>query len=188
MTATRHPDDFYSTPPYVTRAILPYLPRAGHVLDPCAGTGAILSELVTEGVDPRNLYAIELNEARAAECRSKFVRGCDVVDSLISDWRPRPDLVITNPPFKLATEFVRKALEESASGATVAMLLRLSFMESMERHGLHVEHPSDVFVFSRRPVFRTDGGKKTDTTTVAWFVWGPGRGGRWTVLGDKAVV
>lgn len=49
MTATgrsdvRHPDDFYRTPAWLTRAVLPHLdlPAHSHVLDPACGDGAIL--------------------------------------------------------------------------------------------------------------------------------------------------
>ncbi len=42
------------------------------------------------------------------------------------------------------------------------------------------EFPCDVFVLSRRPSFLGNG--MTDSSAYAWFVWGPGRGGRWSLL------
>jgi hypothetical protein len=38
----------------------------------------------------------------------------------------------------------------------------------------------DVYVLSKRPSFSGNG--KTDATAYAWFLFGPGRGGRWQVL------
>ena len=86
-------------------------------------------------------------------------------------------MIITNPPFYLAEQFVRKSL---SCATHVAMLLRLAFLETRKREALHEEFPSDVYVLSRRPSFMSNGA--TDSCAYAWFVWGPGRGNRWEIL------
>ncbi len=175
---TRHPDDFYATPPWVTRAILPHLPRVSVVLDPCCGEGAILDVFAERGAGGGvvDLRGIELDATRALAARS----GASVVcaDALAMRWRPA-QLVVMNPPFSLASEFVAKALTDGC-GVTVAAFLRLAFMESQGRADFHRKHPSDVYVLSQRPSFTPDG--KTDQWAYGWFVWGPGRGGRWSIL------
>ena len=124
---------------------------------------------------------IELDPARAETAR-EFVDQVFCGDALAVEW-PEADIAIFNPPFTHAREFAWKAIDWRAldQRRTVAMLARLTFAESKARRELHQEHPSDVYVLSERPRFRGDT-KGTDSVTCAWFVWGPGRGGRWWVL------
>ena len=56
------------------------------------------------------------------------------------------------------------------------MLLPLAFVCSEERRQFNREHPADIYILQKRPSFT---GKGSDLTDVAWYVWGPGRGGRW---------
>lgn len=164
----RQNDDFYSTPAWVTQALLPRLALTHDgpwrdVLDPCCGDGAILDCFGNELT-----VGIELDEARAVAAHAKG-HLITVADALIEPW-PVVQLIITNPPFSLAEEFVRRAIGFAAeSGATVAMLLRLAFLESSGRAPLHREFPSDVYPLSSRPSFTPDG--KTDSCAYAWFVW-----------------
>lgn len=216
--------DFYPTPHWVTRAILPHLPPFWRVLDPCAGDGAMLDAIGESRVEHRggirfsdingvSLRGFELHEERAAAAVRKGYQ-VDRRDSLstVIDWGPF-DLAILNPPYSLAEDFVRRAIfEAKPQRATVAALLRLGFLESRERVAFHREHPADVFIFASRPSFidpqawrpcpRCIGGTKpreekctrcagktqikggSDSTAYAWFVFGPGRGGRWAVLDD----
>lgn len=165
--------DHYPTPPEVVQAILPFLPVSGPVLDPCCGGGDILEHFAAPG------YGIEIDPGRAALASGRGHRVA-VGDALQMSW-PSIDLLVMNVPFTHALEFARKAMEWRALRRTVAMLARLTFLESAERAGFHREFPSDVYVLSRRPRFRGDT-NGTDSVTAAWFVWGPGRGGRWSVL------
>ncbi len=174
---TRAALDYYPTPSWCVRAVAPYLPAARSALDPACGIGEILNAL-----DVEERLGIELDEERA---RAASGVGCVVLNgnALEHVWRPA-DLIVMNPPFASASAFVRKALEVRTPRVTVAALLRLTFLESQERRALHQENPSDVFVLSERPKFRagSNGKPGTDSVTCAWFVWGPGRGGRWSVL------
>jgi hypothetical protein len=162
----RRPDDFYSTPPWCTRAILAHL-QPGTVLDPCAGTGAVLDVVREEWGVPT--LAIEVDAARKIPAAHVVARH----NALGPEPWPRADLVVTNPPYRGALAFVRRALLE-CSGDCV-FLLRLNFLASLGRAPFHHKHPCDVFVLPRRPSFVHGG---TDATDYAWMVWGPGRGGR----------
>lgn len=169
--------DFYETPAWCVEAIAPHLPRVC-ALDPACGDGAILSALIASGWDGGMLDGIEFDGARAA---AAFAQGFAVEagDALTMDWN-EPALVVMNPPFSQAEAFVRKALAETEPArGTVAALLRLAFLEGKSRAELHRERPSDVYVLSRRPSFT---GGSTDSCAYAWFAWGPGRGGRWSVI------
>jgi hypothetical protein len=84
-------------------------------------------------------------------------------------------VVITNPPYNQALEFVETSMRW---GRIVVMLLRLNWIASAKRHAFVRDHPPDVYVLPNRPSFT---GKGTDATEYAWFVWGMG-GGRIEVL------
>ena len=168
----RHPDDFYATPGWAVRAILPYLPHVS-AFDPCAGDGAIVAEMCDAGW---SCAGVELDFVRASVALDK--RGVEIVcgDGLarISDPDVALPLVVMNPPYRCADEWVRKAVNY---GRTVAALLRLNFLGTQGRAELFaaVGIP-DTYVLSKRPSFLANGA--TEATEYAWFVWGPGRGGR----------
>lgn len=164
---SRHADDFYATPGWCTSALLHQLvirPNLA-VLEPAAGEGAIVRELLKLGV-PLNITAVELDPKRStivgALCRTHrtdFLR-----------WAPQDkfDLIITNPPFAMSMEFVEASLRLLGADGVCAMLLRLNWLASMKRARFLQTYCPDVFVLPRRPSF-TGGG--TDATDYGWFVW-----------------
>lgn len=189
----RRPDDFYSTPAWCVRAILPELPNEGILFDPCAGDGAILAA-VREEQPSRVLLGLELSATRVmrAGLRSLPVIEGDALDE--QTWKgtcgSNLRVVLTNPPYSLAEEFLCRALDEFGFApdgmlrGTVCLLLRLNWLASQSRAWLHKKHPSDVFVLPRRPSFVNG---RTDATEYGWFVWGPGRGGHWRILDVEGI-
>lgn len=184
MSATRKPraergTDFFATPGWCVRALLPHLPAVASVCDPCAGGAAILTELAPS---IPSAWGIEIDPAVSVGHRFDVVIRDALGDA---PWlapygsEDRAQLVVMNPPFLHAQAFVERALAEVAPGGTVAALLRLGFLEGKARAALHEARPADVFVLASRPSFT---GKGTDASAYAWFVWGPGRGGRWSIL------
>jgi hypothetical protein len=180
----RHPDDFYATPPWCTDAILPHLPTGGVILEPSCGDGAILARLAASAAPSRlHLVGVELHPGRAEQARGR-VLGAYIMEGdfltrgeEIAALYPDLCLIIGNPPFSLAMSFVEAALRLAApTRATVAMLLRLAFLESIERQAFHAVHAADLYPLAKRPSFTGEG---TDSAAYAWWVWGPGRGGRW---------
>ena len=178
-----NPHDFFPTPPGVTRAFIDACPLPdGLWCEPAVGDGHIIN-----AVGPREGWATFDIRPVTVPTLSDYHRQ---LDFLTLDPSARFNVIITNPPFYLAEEFVRKAL---TCADHVAMLLRLAFLESRKREAFHEAHPADVYVLSRRPSFVANGA--TDSCAYGWFVWGPGRGGRWSILrtpetrkprGDKA--
>lgn len=171
----RRDKDNYVTPAWVTSALLENVigavSTARNFLEPCAGNGAILREM--EGrwcMRGSRFTAVEIRE----EERENLLELADEVH--IADfltWKPtdKYDLIITNPPFSIAKQVAEKCLEIAGDEATVALLLRLSFLASQERHAFWQQHPlSELLVLSARPSF-TGGG--TDNSEYAWYVWRP---------------
>ncbi len=210
--AVRDARDFYRTPAWSVRAILPFLPTSGTIMEPGCGDGAILEALIDAGVPRSRLYAVELDPGLAADCEERTGIEVEVADFL-REPMPGAGLVIGNPPFGIAQEFVEKALEiVDPTKGTVCMLLRLNWFGGGERAPFHRAAPADLYVLPRRPSFcasitckkkcgwqisiavDADKPKKcaacgeavtvttTDATEYCWAVWRPGGGGRWFVL------
>jgi hypothetical protein len=94
--------------------------------------------------------------------------------------------IVTNPPYKHALEFVKKANSLCAPNyRKVAMLLRLQFLEGIER-GEYFEHhpPTLVMPFSRRIKCYQGGKKDTSSPAMAfaWFIWDHSIEGRQTLI------
>ena len=81
--------------------------------------------------------------------------------------------IITNPPYKFATEFVLKALE--LTNRKVAMFLKIQFLESQKRWDkLFSKYPpSVVYVFVKRiKCYKNDvRDNKSSAVCYAWFIW-----------------
>lgn len=148
----RQPDDFYATPEWCTAAILRELGSArGALLDPACGEGAILEVARKLGHAP---IGIELDAVRAGRAREQgsFVSCADAL--AVETWPAAADVIVMNPPFALAMDFVSRALAEARpKGLDVAALLRLPWLASKGRSAFHRANPSDVYVLSTRPEF-----------------------------------
>lgn len=86
--------------------------------------------------------------------------------------------IITNPPYKYALEFVKKALNSVQDGHKVAMFLKLQFLEGKERKQFFLENPPKiVYVSSSRLKCAINGDFKDikfSAVSYAWFVWEKG--------------
>lgn len=154
-------DHFYPTPPNAVRALLRVERFQGAIWEPACGDGAISNVPIENG-----------HEVISTDLVARGF-GLPGVDFLMETKSMAPN-IITNPPYKLATEFVEHALK-LASGK-VAMLLRLAFLEGKRRKAMFDSSPlARVWVFSER--IRMQKGRqatKSDTggmIAYAWFVW-----------------
>jgi len=160
------PDDF-PTPPWATRALIE------HVL---GGKSAVASQTCLEPACGAGHMARPLKECfRDVECADAYEYGYGRKrDFLAYPYETNSvDWVITNPPFRLAEEFVLRALRVARNG--VAILARTVFLESVGRHNrIFRETPPSVFAqfVERVPMVRgrLDGTAST-ATGYAWFVW-----------------
>ena len=142
----RNKYDYYPTPEWCYENLPIDWSQFEVALEPAAGDGRIVNFLQNKGI---TMDYCELQE------------GIDFFE-----WRGEYDLVITNPPFSLAQEFIEHALSMST---TVVMLLRINFLGSQKRYDFWNQFPPDgMFILSKRPSFT---GKGTDATDYAWFVW-----------------
>lgn len=171
-SGVRRKGDFYPTPAWVTELIVPQIPAGVRVLDAGSGDGAISDVMSNHDID---VVCVEIDEDLARLCALKHQTFTG--DFLSNRWHCHA--IVMNPPFSLAEEFVRHSLDLVGKTGTVIALLRLGFLESKKRSSFHRQFPSDIYVLDKRPSFVGGG---TDQCAYCWAVWGPGRGGRWTVL------
>lgn len=165
VEAADSPDDF-PTPPWATRALLEHVIGSDGLqsltcLEPACGAGhmaKVLKEYFGE-----------------VQCSDAYNYGYAPVRDFLSypyetnavDW------VITNPPFRLAEDFVHRSFSVARLG--VAMLVRTVFLESVGRYTrLFQRHPPAKFAqfVERVPMVKGRLDEKASTATgYAWLVW-----------------
>jgi hypothetical protein len=165
--------DFYPTPKWCVARLMEkmsFFPSDQIWLEPCAGNGAIIKAI-------KELYPSDSDTWKAIELQSRFepeLRALTenvIIGDYLASEPGKVDVIITNPPFSLAFEIIKKALESKPR--VVCMLLRLNFLGSKERSSFMREHTPDVYVLPNRPSFT---GKGTDSIEYAWFVWSEDNG------------
>lgn len=178
IIAGKRPEaDVYPTPDWAVEKILGaalFPPREGwiRILDPGAGSG-VWGAIASNRLLKTDVWGVEL---RNLEQPAEFDSWIACRDFL--DWTPlyntRFDLVIGNPPYSLAEEFIRHSFDLLAPGGQIVFLLRLAFLEGQARaKGLWTEHPPErVLVLPKRPSFSGNG--KTDAIAYAAFYWRDG--------------
>lgn len=168
----RDEHDFYPTPIELCRAainLIPahfVMPNQPQILDPGCGNG-VWGRAIAERYPSAYITGVELRDVPMPNEYHELHRG-DFLDLYIPG---RYDLVIGNPPYKFAEQFIRKSFDLLHGPGIVLMLLRLAFLEGQARtKGLWAEHPPRrVAVLGRRPSFTGDG--KTDATAYALYLW-----------------
>jgi len=165
----RSPADYYATPEWCVRRLLEEVPLpGGRWLEPAAGDGAIIraarrNDVVWTAWEIRNTEATSLH---ACVSGGDVHIGDFVEATNKGSLSGRPfDVAITNPPFRLAQDFIDGCC---ACANTVVMLLRLNYLASKSRWQFMRSHTPDVYVLPNRPSFT---GGKTDSIEYAWFVW-----------------
>jgi hypothetical protein len=164
----RHPHaerglDLYETPDVAVEALLRVEKIRQLIWEPAAGKGAIVHVLRNHG---HRVIASDINDYGVG-----FPGG---IDFLMERRAPDGvDTILTNPPYKLANEFVARALKLAP---LVIMLLRLAFLESERRcHILEDCGLARVHVFRKRlPMMHRSnwqGPKANSGMAFAWFVW-----------------
>ena len=166
----RHPlkeigNSLYETPPEAVHALLKAENLPEVVWEPACGPGSIVRVLRATG---RQVYATDLVDY---ESRDQDEAGWDF---LLERQLPiGVQAIVTNPPFKNASAFARKAIELCPR---VCMLMRLAFLEGIGRSDiLDGGKLARVLVFKDRlPLMHRsgwDGNRSTNAIAFAWFIW-----------------
>ena len=158
-------DDF-PTPPWATRALCSWLRDQGHEIEglvcrePAANRGHM--------VKPLSEYFYQVEGADAYD----YGAGFPVQDYLFGALPSPVDWTITNPPFRLAEQFIERAL---ATSGGVAMIVRAAFLEGQGRYErlFSKTPPSHVLQFTERVVMHKGrlAPEGSTATAYAWLVW-----------------
>jgi len=173
----RHPHaerglDLYETPPVAVEALLRVEQLPHCIWEPAAGRGAIVNVLRKHG------HAVIASDIHDYGFPLDFVG-----DFLQAQALTGCDCIVTNPPYKIAAQFVEHALKLSP---LVIMLHRLAFMESERRCPiLEGAGLARIHVFRKRlPMMHRDqwaGRKANSGMAFAWFVWDRAHQGHTTI-------
>jgi hypothetical protein len=152
-------DDFYPTPGWATEALLSVEDFAGTILEPACGDGAISKVLLAHGYEVVSSDLVD---------RGYGIRG----DFLTL--KERVSTIVTNPPFTLAGEFIKKA--KTLTSRKFCFFLKIQFLEGVGRLEMFRDEKfplARVHVFSSRVTLRKNGVEKgaSGTMCFAWFVW-----------------
>lgn len=157
--------DAYFTPIEAVTSLLQIegacLPRS--LWEPAAGDGAIVRPLRDAGY---RVFASDIADYGLEDCQAG-------VDYLTARRPANVEGIVTNPPYKLAVRFARKAMREAPY---LALLLRTNFLESTNRLPFFREHePARIWISARRlPMMHRlgwSGPRAPSNTCFAWFVW-----------------
>lgn len=155
-TAGRKAGDFYQTPPEATIALLDFLkiPKGVTIWECACGSGEMSKTIEAGG------YHVISSDI---EDRGFGIHGID----FITHQQERPfDWIITNPPFVLAEQFIKRAWEY---GKPFAFLLKCQFWNAARRAHLFEEcKPSYILPLTWRLDFAGGGNPLMDT---GWTVW-----------------
>ena len=119
-----------------------------------------------------NYYRVPLEHIRTIDIREDSLADTKCY-YLITPLDYQQHLIITNPPFNKALEFIQKALSEVEDDGYVIMLLLLNFLETKARKEFFDKYmPEYIFVHHKRMSFIKGGG--TDSIAYAHYVWRKG--------------
>lgn len=157
----------FPTPPWATRALLEQMfvsqldARRFICREPAANRGHMVKPL-------REWFGC----VDAADIHN-YGAGFPQADYLFGPEPPPVDWTITNPPFRLAEQFIERALATSRIG--VAVIVRSAFLEGVGRHSrlFSVTPPCRVLQFTERVVMHKGklSAKGSTATAYCWLVW-----------------
>lgn len=159
-------DDF-PTPPWATRALCEFLQDIGEPLadrscrEPAANRGHMVKPLA------EYFGSIEASDIH------DYGAGYSVNDYLFGTLPDAIDWTITNPPFRLAEQFIERALATSRVGC--AVIVRAAFLEGVGRYQrlYALRKPGYVLQFTERVVMHRGklSANGSTATAYAWLIW-----------------
>ena len=162
-------DDF-PTPPWATRALCEWLVRNQSLdmfvcREPTANRGHMVKPLT------EYFACVDASDVH------DYGAGFALQDYLFGPVPARTDWTIFNPPFRLAEQFIERAILSSKQGC--AAIVRAAFLEGQGRYArlFSVTPPSHVLQFTERVVMHKGrlAPEGSTATAYAWLVWMGGR-------------
>lgn len=173
----REPNDFYATDPIAVDKLVGSIGFIQSVVWECAcGTGCLSERLkqYCHGVVSTDVIDRGYGQVQDFLLAKEMPSGCSCI--------------ITNPPYKLATEFILHALSLLPDGGRFIMFLKTTFLEGEKRHRLLFSKypPQRILQFSKRVLCAKNADfqkmrKVGSAVSYAWFVLEKGYKGETTI-------
>lgn len=173
----REPNDFYATDPIAVDKLVWSIGFIPSVVWECAcGTGCLSERLkqYCHGVVSTDAIDRGYGQVQDFLLAKEMPSGCSCI--------------ITNPPYKLATEFILHALSLLPDGGRCIMFLKTTFLEVEKLHRLLFSKypPQLILQFSKRVLCAKNAEfqkmrKVGSAVSYAWFVWEKGYKGETTI-------
>lgn len=174
MGASNHTDkereqnDYYATEPKAAKLLLEVEKFSPNIWECACGEGHLSKVFEDDG------YIVKSTDLIYRGYGTDNIDFLEQTDVFNGD-------IITNPPYKYASEFIYKALDLIPDNRKVAMFLKIQFLEGKARKKLFQKYPPKVvYVSSSRLLcakngeferMKTGGGS---AVAYAWFVWEKG--------------
>ena len=169
----REENDFYATDPKAIDLLCQVEKFDKNILEPACGQGHLSKRLIEHGYQVLSYDLID--------------RGYGMQNDFLKTKNWNGD-IITNPPYKIAKEFIEHSLSIIPIGNKVAMFLKLQFMEGKARKQLFKCHPpKTIYVSSSRILCAKNGdfdgmiAGGGSAVAYAWYVWEKGYSGKTTI-------
>jgi hypothetical protein len=162
----REDNDFYATNPNALKIFLSQFRDELNInVWECAcGQGHLSKELIKQGY---NVYSTDL-----------INRGYGEQGNFLTYSQKWKGDILTNPPFKLAENFIEKAFDLLEEGNKLILFLKIQFLEGQKRKNLFEKYPIKyVYVHSSRQQCSMNAdfiNLKATTQFYAWYVWEKG--------------
>lgn len=164
----RQSEDFYATDPIAAELLLSVETFSKKIWEPACGQGHLSEVFVKHGYDVRSTDIVD--------------RGYgEQLDFLFFNDEKWDGDIITNPPYKYASDFIYKALDLVEDGHKVCMFLKVQFLEGKERKKLYEKYPPKVIYVSSSRILCAKNGEFQkmiesggSAMAYAWFVWEKG--------------
>ena len=159
--------DYYATDPQAVEMLLALETFSPLIWEPACGEGHISKVLQAHGHD---VISTDL-----------IYRGfgdSEPMDFLTETFPDFEGDIITNPPYSVGLEFVKRALETIRPGGKVAMFLKVQFLEGKRRGEFFAKTPPRTVYISRSRLACYKNGDMTtnpeSAIAYAWYVWEKG--------------
>ena len=170
--------EFYRTPEHTIQSIIPFLVNpvtktsllfsGSKILDAGCGDGAITSCLIKNGANEQDIHCLDLGIVLLNMLTRKHPKVTSYnCDFLTFQTNIKFNLVIMNPPFSLAEDFIGHSIDNllAPQGICVA-LTRIAFPLPQKKKSFRAKYKYDKFELSKRPRFIV--GKSGDSADYAW--------------------
>jgi len=172
----RQAEDFYPTHPAITQMLLDREELEGTIWEPACGRGDMSEVLIDRGYDVFSTDLIDRGYGKG---------GIDFLDDAQISRFGEFDNIVTNPPFKLATDFVLQA--KKIAQKKICILNSTMFLDGIKRYEMWMDEDfplKTMYQFSGRVAFRKNeivDQSQCGLIPWAWFLFEKGHVGDATI-------